>query len=72
MYLIAIDYCHFYDYKSRAIIMMSSRKIPKQPLKIFNPMMGASLATVEINDGDREAMEDKSTQQEYKGQAWTN
>lgn len=35
-------------------------------------MMGASLATVEINDGEREAMEDKSTQKEYKGQAWTN
>lgn len=35
-------------------------------------MMGASLATVEINDGEREAMEDKLTQKEYKGQAWTN
>lgn len=46
-----------------------NRKIPKQPLKIFNPMMEASLATVNINDGEREAVKDKSTQQEYKGQA---
>ena len=49
-----------------------NRKIPKQPLKIFNPMMEASLATVNINDGEREAMKDKSTRQEYKGQARTN
>ena len=35
-------------------------------------MMEASLATVNINDGEREAMKDKSTQQEYKGQARTN
>lgn len=32
MYLIAIN-CYFYDDGNRAIIMMSSRKIPKQPIE---------------------------------------
>ena len=33
MYLRATDCCNFYDYRNRAIIMMSSRKIPKQPME---------------------------------------
>lgn len=33
MYLIVIDCCYFYDYKSRAIIVMSSRKTQKQPIE---------------------------------------
>lgn len=43
-------------------------KLPKQPLKMLNPMTGASPATVEIHGGETEEMEDKSTQQEYEGQ----
>lgn len=33
MYLIAIHCRYFYDDRNRAIIMMSSRKIPKQPME---------------------------------------
>lgn len=33
MYLIAINCCYFYEDGNRAIIMMSSRKIPKQPIE---------------------------------------
>lgn len=39
-----------------------NRNIPKQPLKILSLTVRAPTATVEINGGKREEMEDKSTQ----------
>lgn len=32
LYLMASDCCYFYNYRSKAVIMTSSRKFPKQPV----------------------------------------